>query len=346
MVLICFIFVLGVTIMIHELGHFVVAKKAGVYIYEFSLGMGPKIFSKKRKNDPTEYNIRLFPIGGFVSMAGEDLETDQKIPKENQLCNKSWIARFATLIAGIVCNFLLAIILLFIVGLCNGVPKYDTKIAYLNENYPIYNTSIEVGDNIKKINNTKINSSEMLVLELAVYSGKEISLQVEHQDGTLETVKVKPIYTERDGQKGYAYGFNLDNTKEKGFLPAIQYAFKQTKNLITQMGKMLYYLITGKLGLDNLSGPVGIYTIVGTAASAGFLSILYLIAYLCINAGLINLIPLPAFDGGRILFLIIEKIKGTKVNPKIENTIHTIGFMLLMVLMIYVTYHDILRIFK
>ena len=112
------------------------------------------------------------------------------------------------------------------------------------------------------------------------------------------------------------------------------------------MGKMLYYLITGKLGLDNLSGPVGIYTIVGTAANAGFLSILYLIAYLCINVGLINLIPLPAFDGGRILFLIIEKIKGTKVNPKIENTIHTIGFMLLMVLMIYVTYHDILRIFK
>lgn len=332
--------------MIHEFGHFICAKKAGVHVYEFSLGMGPKIFSKKRKNDPTEYNIRLFPIGGFVSMAGEDLETDSKIPKEHQLCNKSWLWRFTTLIAGIVFNFLLAIVLLFMIALINGAPKDETKIAYLDNNYPIIHSNIQIGDKITKINDIKINSAEMLVLELTIHSGENISFEVEHKNGEKEVIEVEPIYTEKENQKGYAYGFSLENQKEKGFFSSIRYAFRQTKNLVCQMIKIVYYLITGQLGLDSLSGPIGIYTVVGSAAKAGILSILYLIAYLCINVAIINFIPLPAFDGGRILFLIIEKIKGSKVNPKVENTIHSIGFILLMLLMIFVTYQDILRIFK
>ena len=111
------------------------------------------------------------------------------------------------------------------------------------------------------------------------------------------------------------------------------------------MYRILYYLITGNLSLNNLSGQIGIFTIVGSAAKSGFLNIIYLIAYLCINVAVINLIPFPAFDGGRALFLIIEKIKGSKVNPKIENTIHTIGFVLLMILMLFVSYNDIVRLF-
>ncbi len=345
MTLIYFIIVLCVTIMVHELGHFLFAKKAGVYVYEFCLGMGPKIFSKK-KNE-TEYSIRLFPIGGFVSMAGEDLEDGENVPKDRQLCNKSWIWRFMTLIAGIMFNILLAIIFLFIVGLCNGKPTNPTKISYIEkENYPISELeNIKVGDKITKINSKKVNSSEMLVLEIAVNSGEIINLEVEHQNGNREVVAVKPILVERNGVEGYSYGFSLSNDTEKGIIPSIEYAFIQTKNLICQMGKILLYLITGKLGLDNLSGPLGIFNVVGSAASAGIINIIYLIAYLCINVAIINLIPFPAFDGGRILFLFIEKIKGSKVNPKIENTIHTIGFILLMILMIFVTYNDILRFF-
>lgn len=346
MTLIIFILVLCITIMVHELGHFICAKKAGVYVYEFSLGMGPKIFSKKRPNDPTEYNIRLLPIGGFVSMAGEDLEEDNKVSAYQQLCNKSWGWRFITLIAGIAFNFFLAIILLFIVGLFNGVPKDETKITYIQEQYPIAETNIQVGDKITKVNNVKINSYEMLVLELTVHSGETLDFEVKHPNGKKEIISVKPIYTEKGEQKGYAYGFSLDNTKEKGFLISIKYAFVQTKNLVVQMGKTIYYLITGGIGIDSLSGPVGIYTVVGSAAKSGILSVLYLIAYLCINVGIINLIPFPAFDGGRILFLIIEKIKGSKVDPRIENVIHSIGFILLMTLMIYVTYNDILRVFS
>lgn len=341
-----FILVLSITVMVHEFGHFLFAKKSGVHVYEFSIGMGPQIFKFHRKNDDTEYSIRLLPIGGFVSMAGEDLEEDSKIPKDKQLCNKSWLARFLTLSAGVVFNFILAIILLFVVGLLNGVPKEKPYISYLDENYPIINTNIEVGDQILKINDKKVNSMNEVVLQLTVHTGEVVTFEVKHSDGEIEKVKVKPILTERDGVQSYAYGVSLDNSKSSGILKSIRYAFVQTKNLISEMCTIVGYLIIGKLDLSSLSGPIGIYSIVDSAAKAGFVNIIYLIAYLCINVGFINLIPFPAFDGGRILFLIIEKIKGSKVNPKIENIIHTIGFLLLMALMVFITCQDILRIFK
>lgn len=346
MTIIYFILVLGITVLIHELGHFIFAKRAGVHIYEFSIGMGPRIFKFKRKNDETEYSIRLLPIGGFVSMAGEDLEEDTKIPKDKQLCNKRWSDRFLVLFAGIAFNFLLAIILLFVVGLINGVPKNNTTIAELDSNYPIVETDIKVGDKIIGINDTKIKSYEHLTLELIINDGKPVYFTVEHNDGTKEKIKVMPILTEKDGKSSYKYGFVLDNSKEHGFLVSLEYGFTKTGNLVHQMSLIIGNLVTGKLELDNLSGPVGIFKVVEDANKAGFINIIYLIAYLCINVGFINFIPFPAFDGGRILFLIIEKIKGSKVNPKIENIIHSIGFTLLMLLMILVTYNDIIRLFK
>ena len=346
MTIIYFILVLGITVLIHELGHFIFAKRAGVHIYEFSIGMGPRIFKFKRKNDETEYSIRLLPIGGFVSMAGEDLEEDTKIPKDKQLCNKRWSDRFLVLFAGIAFNFLLAIILLFVVGLINGVPKNNTTIAELDSNYPIVETNIKVGDKIIGINDTKIKSYEHLTLELIINDGKPVYFTVEHNDGTKEKIKVMPILTEKDGKSSYKYGFVLDNSKEHGFLVSLEYGFTKTGNLVHQMSLIIGNLVTGKLELDNLSGPVGIFKVVDDANKAGFINIIYLIAYLCINVGFINFIPFPAFDGGRILFLIIEKIKGSKVNPKIENIIHSIGFTLLMLLMILVTYNDIIRLFK
>ena len=132
---------------------------------------------------------------------------------------------------------------------------------------------------------------------------------------------------------------------EHGFFAAIKYGFRKAGSLFKQMYVILAYLFTGKLSVNNLSGPVGIYSLVGQQRAAGISNVLYLMAYLSINVGVINLLPFPAFDGGKILFLIIEKIKGSKVNPKVENTIHLIGFGLLMLLMIYVTVHDIIRLF-
>ena len=343
MTLIYFIFVLGVTIMVHEFGHFLFAKKAGIYVYEFSLGMGPRIFHFKRKNDETIYAIRLFPIGGFVSMAGEDLEADASIPAEKQMCNKPLFQRFMTIIAGVLFNFLLAIILLFVVALFNGAPTSKPYIDTLEADYPIADTEITSGDLITKINGKKISSMDRLLLELQIHTGKTLQITVKHTNGEVETVSVNPIFVEEDVV--YRYGFTLSNDIRHGFFPAIQYAFTKTGSLVEQMTLIIGYLFTGKLSLDNLAGPVGIFNIVGETAKTGFLNLLYLIAYLCINVGFINFIPLPAFDGGRLLFLIIEKIKGSRVSPKVENMIHSIGFMLLMILMVFITYHDIVRLF-
>ena len=346
MTLIYFIIVLGVTVFIHEFGHFIFAKKSGIYVYEFSIGMGPKIFKHKRKNDETEYCIRLFPIGGFVAMAGEDIEVDKNIPDDKQMFNKPWHNRFLTVIAGVMFNFLLAIVLLIIVGLNVGVPENKNKIVELDKKYPIAKTNIKIGDTVTKVNNVKVRNQDMLMLELAVNNGKEVKLTVKHKNNKIEIVKVKPKKVKVDGKTGYKYGLALENKIHKGIIPSIKYGFTKVIDLLEQMFKIIFYLVTGKLSLSNLSGPVGIYNIVGESAKAGLINIIYLIAYLCVNVGFINLIPLPAFDGGRAFFLLIEKITGKKINPKIENTIHTIGFILLMILMIAITYNDIVRLVK
>lgn len=344
MTLIYFILILGITIMIHELGHFIFAKRAGAHVYEFSLGMGPRLFKFNRKNDETDYSIRLFPIGGYVSIAGEDME-ENNIPKEKQLVNKTWKERFLTLAAGVTFNFLLAIILLFVIGLVNGNNIHEATIDTITKGYALEDTNIVSGDVITKINNKKISNQDDLLLMLTVYQGEEISLEIRHKNGELESYKLAPTKVEEDEKTSYIYGFTLVNKSEKGFLEAIKYTFLKTTSLIKQMGNTILFLVTGKLSLNNLSGPIGIYNVVGEVSKTGLLNVLYLIAYLCINVGFLNFLPLPAFDGGRILFLIIEKIKGSRVKPEIENMIHTIGFLFLMILMIIVSYNDIIRLF-
>lgn len=344
MTLIYFILILGITIMIHELGHFIFAKRAGAHVYEFSLGMGPRLFKFNRKNDETDYSIRLFPIGGYVSIAGEDME-ENNISKEKQLVNKTWKERFLTLAAGVTFNFLLAIILLFIIGLVNGNNIHEATIDTITKGYALETTNIVSGDVITKINNKKISNQDDLLLMLTVYQGEEISLEVRHKNGELENYKVAPTKVEEEGKTSYIYGFTLASKSEKGFLEAIKYTFLKTASLVKQMGNTILFLATGKLSLNNLSGPIGIYNVVGEVSKTGLLNVLYLIAYLCINVGFLNFLPFPAFDGGRILFLIIEKIKGSRVKPEIENLIHTIGFLFLIILMIIVSYNDIIRLF-
>ncbi len=345
MTLIYFIFVLGITVLIHELGHFIFAKKAGIYIYEFSLGMGPKLFSWHRKNDETMYAIRLFPIGGYVSMAGESVEYDEEIPKEKHLQEKTWMQRFLTIIAGVAFNFLLALILLFIVGLIEGSPSKETYIEEIDKKYNSSKTNMQKGDEITHINHKKVSSSDMLLLYLQIENGKTITFTVKHQNEKTEDVIVAPTKVKENGKTTYKYGFSLKNKIRKGIIPAFTYAFEKCISLLNQMIHIIFYLCTGKLGIGNLSGPIGIFAIVGQSAAAGFINIIYLIAYLCINVGFINLLPIPAFDGGRIFFMIIEKIRGKKVNEKTENLIHGIGMAVLMILMIFITCQDIVRLF-
>lgn len=346
MTLIYFIIVLGVTILIHEFGHFIFAKKAGIYIYEFSIGMGPKLFSFKRKNDETLYAIRLFPIGGYVQMAGEEVEPDKNIPKDKRLQSKTWLQRFSTVIAGVLFNFLLAIVLFFIIALIEGAPSKEAYIGAIEKGSSAYKTDLKVGDKILKLNGKNVSSADVLLLELQIENGKNFEFTVEHENGKKENITIKPKKEIKNDERVYKYGFGINTKVQEGIIPSIKYAFEKTYSLLYQMVLIIFYLITGKIGLDSFAGPVGIYNIVGESAKAGFINVVFLIAYLCVNVGFINLLPIPAFDGGRILFMIIEKIKGKPVSAKTENTIHLIGMIFLFSLMIVITFNDILRLIK
>lgn len=344
MTLIYFILVLGITVLIHEFGHFIFAKRAGVYVYEFSIGMGPKLFSFSPKKSETKYSIRLLPIGGYVSMAGEEMEIDRSIPEGKQLYSKKWYQRFLIIVAGVLFNFILAIVLLFIIGLINGTTTNEVYVNSIEPEYPAYNVLYE-GEQIIGLDGIEINSAERLTLELQVRHGEPVEFTVIDKEGKTDKRKITPIAVEEDGNTNYYYGFSLTTGRDSGIIASIKYAFSKTLSLLEQMVLIIVYLVTGKLSLNSLAGPVGIFNIVGETAKAGVMSLTYLVAYLCINVGFINLIPLPAFDGGRLLFLIIEKIKGSKIKPEIENKIHSIGFILLMILMITITYNDIVRLF-
>lgn len=344
MTIIYFILILGVTIFIHELGHFICAKKAGIYVYEFSLGMGPLLKKWKRKNDETEYSIRLLPLGGYVSMAGETIDDDENVPASKKLQNKTWVQRFATIIAGIVMNFILAIVIFFIVALIAGAPGSKAVISSVEENSPAYNAGLKEGDEIIKLNGDKVDS-DILMLKLMVNNEKSIRLTVKHKDGSSENLIMTPEEIVNGDEISYKFGFGMTNEVKKGLFESIKYSFRKFKSLIIQMTYTIGYLFTGKISLDNLSGPVGIYSVVGETAKAGFINVIYLLGYISLNVGFMNLLPIPAFDGGRLFFLIIEKIKGSPVSAKFENFVHTMGMILLIGLMILITYNDLIKIF-
>ena len=338
--IIAFIFILGVTVTIHEFGHFLFAKKAGIYVYEFSIGMGPRLFKFKRANDETDYSIRLLPIGGYVSMAGEDIQEDKNVPKEKMLQSKTWGQRFMTMVAGVMFNFLLAIVVLFIIAAFKGATM-DTM--YISKSKI---DGLKVGDKIVEVDGHFVNNYDKLSLELAVAGSAKYDIKVKHKDNTYDYISIKPeaVYDSNKNLKGYSYPFEITGKSEHNIITPFKYAFCKFFSTVEQMAFTVWYLITGKLSLKLLSGPVGIFTVVGTASKTGIFSVLSLLALISINVGFINLLPIPAFDGGHILFLIIEKIKGSKLNPKVENTIHMVFFVLLMILMLYITLNDILRL--
>ena len=344
--LILFLLILGLIVLVHEFGHFLMAKKAGIYVYEFSIGFGPKLFSFIRKNDETEYMIKLIPLGGYVALAGEEeLEEDDKlkIPEDKKLYNKSILQRFLVMIAGVTNNFILGFILLFIMGLMSGAVFNTNEIENIMKDYPLYNEGVRDGDKIIEINGAKIKNYDDIQTEIAISGGKsKLNMQILKKDGTKKNISVKPKYNKKD--KNYYYGISIKSYEEKGIIGAVKYAGYKFTSIYKSMIVVIKCLFTGKVGLGSLSGPVGIYGVVDTA-KASLVMLIYLTAYLSINVGFINLIPFPAFDGGRVLFLIIEKIKGSKINPKVEASINYVGFMLLMLLMIIITIKDVLNLF-
>lgn len=341
--LILFILILGAIVFIHEGGHFIFAKLTGICVHEFALGMGPKLFSFKKGE--TVYSLRLIPIGGFCQLAGEEGE-EENVPKERTLMGKKTWQKFLVMFFGAGFNFISAIIVLFFVVLTFGATSLDPILSKVEKDTPAYNAGLRSGDKVLEINGKKVSTIDDISLYITIANPKvENSFKIEKSNGTIHTYNIKPEKIKENDEEKYVYGISMQGEKVEGFKDSLKYTFIKTGALFKQMWITIINLFNGNIKLSQLSGPVGIYGVVGEQAKGGISSLLYLFSFLSINVGFINLLPLPAFDGGHILFILIEKIKGSPVNPEVEAKFHSIGLFLLMLLMIYVTVFDIIRLF-
>ena len=347
--LILFIIILGTIVLIHELGHFLFAKLFGVYVYEYSIGMGKKIYSKKPKNSETEYNIRMFPTGGYVRLAGEEGEDgDDSIPLDRKLYKKGFWQRFLIFFMGPGFNMVLAFVVLFVSCLLFSGSTTTLMLDEIPTDYPAYEAGLREGDIILEVEGKKVSTWTQARLEMSTLkAGSPIEFKVKTKDGSTKLVEVKPKKEIlEDETVTYIYGVASKLENYKGLIGSVKYAFIETKNIILSIGTRIKFLFTGNLGINDLSGPVGIYKVVDEQAQNGLKELFYLMAYLSVNVGVMNLIPFPAFDGGHLLFLIIEKIRRKPVSAKVEETLTGIGFACLILLMIYVTFHDVINLFN
>ena len=260
------------------------------------------------------------------------------------MCNKKWWQRVIILAAGVFNNFILAILILFLMALIWGANSLEPRVGTVLEDSAAAKYGLEEGDLILAINDHKVSTWDQTQIVLYLKNDSNIYEFDVERDGEVLTLEIEPDITETDtGEEQKTFGFGIEQKTERGLWASIKYAFTRFWSLISTMWLTVINLFTGQISLSSLSGPVGIYHVVGESLSMGIQQIIYLIAFLSINVGLINILPIPAFDGGRILFLIIEKIKGSPINAKFENACHMIFFFLIILLMIYITVFDIIR---
>ena len=343
------IFVFGAMIFIHELGHFTVARLSGITIYEFAIGMGPTLISWKSKKYDTKYSLRLLPMGGFVSMAGEDGESDDP----NAFNKKPIWKRLLILFAGPGMNLILGFVLMLTMLTTQAfVNKTDDHLGYLSSNtiadFVENSTSnadngLQKGDQIIKVGNVPIHTGTELFYEITHQGYKEIDLTV-NRNG--EKIRLQNVHFGTFTEEGIVFGstdFIVYGERSTVF-NLIKHSFFSSISAIKMVWDGVTDLIIGRYGVDALSGPIGITGQIGEAARQGIVTFLYFFAIITINLGVMNLLPFPALDGGRILFIAIEGITKKKINPNVESYIHFIGLMLLFALMIFVSFKDVLKL--
>lgn len=334
------VFVFGMLIFFHELGHFMVAKLVGIKVHEFSLGFGPKLFGILRGE--TSYNLRALPLGGFVRMAGMDPNEEEDEKDEERGFNKKTIGqRIAVIFAGPLMNFLLAVVLLALIFAFQGLPVATTGIEDVLPGYPAEKAGIVAGDKIVAVNGQRVENWEELVGLINQKPEENIKVTVV-RNGTERQLEMKTVRDEKGlGKIGIvpAKGFRKMNLFQSLVL-GVEWTGRVTFMILDFISKMIF----GQAPAD-LGGPVRVVNEIGKAAQIGFFFLLQLAAFLSINLGLFNLFPIPALDGSRILFLAWEKLRGRPVDPVKENFIHLVGFGLLLLLMVVITYNDILHIF-
>ncbi len=365
MTIITFLIILAVLIFVHELGHFIVAKRAGIRVDEFSIGFPPRLFSWKRGE--TLYSLNLIPFGGYVKIFGEDPSEESISGPDSgrSFVNRPKWVQALVLAAGVAGNIIFAWLLIslgFATGLPTSAVNYegpgtvlDAKllITHVEKGAPGENAGLKDGDEIVSItasdgSTTKEPSVEMVRDIINDSKGKEISLSLRHGSEAERRVALLPKVGLVEDR--FAVGIMMDmvGTLRLPIHQALMYGALRTANLTVDITKGLYHFFVDafrlKADLSQISGPVGIAGLVGEASRLGFSYLLTITVIISINLAVINLMPFPALDGGRILFVCIEAISGRAIPPNVANTLNAVGFALLILLMIVITYRDVVRL--
>ena len=351
--LIAFVFMLGVIVLINEFGHYIAAKKFGVYVREFSLGMGPALWQKQGKE--TVFSIRAIPFGGYCMMAGEadnvEDEEDQEdwqhdVPEDRRLNHKKTWQQIVVMAAGVCMNFLLAAILYIAIALCQGyVVVSEPVISEVIADTPAEIAGLQPGDRITKLEADgdvqTIETQSDVTTFVNLHPGEEVQVTVD-RSGQDQILSLTPELDEESNV--YLIGFR--STAKAVPIPwyqSIGEGLKTMWNNTTLIFRSFGMLLSGK-GFENLSGPIGILDVTTQTASIGLLPYLSLFALISLNIGIFNLIPIPAMDGGRILILGLERIFRRKINPKIVENVIAASFLLLIGLFLYASFNDIMRL--
>ncbi len=340
--------IFGVIIMIHELGHFTVAKACGVRVNEFAIGMGPKILGWTKGD--TTYAWRLLPIGGYVSMEGEDSDSDDPAAFVNK---KTW-QKLLVILAGAIMNLILGFVILVIVTSFSDA-IITTKIAkFETEDATSHLTGLEVGDEIVRVNGSRVHTDSDISYQFQTDEDMTFEMVVirNGEKVTLPAVKLD-VTTLEDGSKTLHIDFFVVGDKVNP-LTVIDYSARKFISVAKMIWQSLGDLISGKYGINDLSGPVGIVGAIGDVVGSTqqgvpfgdmILNLLNFVVFITINVGVFNLIPFPALDGARALFRIFEGVTRIKVPTNVEGIIHMAGLGLLMLLMLVVTVSDVIKIF-
>lgn len=349
MTIIYFVLIFGLVVVAHEFGHFLLAKANGIHVMEFAVGMGPKLLHFKKGD--TEYCLRLLPIGGACIFENEDElgGNDARVYEEGSFPAASVWARISTVVAGPLFNFILGFLLALIIVWFSGSDR--PVINGLIDGYPAQEAGIEPGDVITHMNGERIYLAREIYINMYINKGKDMTLVYE-RDGVSYETTVSPKYSEEDGR--YLIGFQgygeYVDCKNANVFP---YTYYEVRYCLTSTLKSLGMLISGNGSKDDVSGPIGVAQVIGDiseqAAPYGIgvviINLLNITLLLSVNLGVMNLLPLPALDGGRLIFLVIEAVRGKPIPPDKEGMVHFAGFVALMVLMVFVMYNDIMRIF-
>ncbi len=335
----------GFIIFFHEFGHFFMAKLAGIRVNEFSIGMGPKLLQFGKKE--TKYSLRLLPIGGYCAMEGEDAESND----ERAFNTRPVWKRILVVVMGAVMNILLGFVMMFIL---TAQTEYlaSTTIAWFSESSPLQAAGAEIGDRFVKVDGYAVDTDRDLLFALSTADPSSVDIELERNGDRILLKDVAMLTQEtEDGQKMLQLDFKVA-ALDKNFGTIFVKSAQDTVSTVRLVWYSLAGLVTGQFGLNDVAGPVGAASAIGQAASAGLESsfgdavnnILYMMMIITVNLGIVNLLPLPALDGGRLVFLILEGIRRKPVNPKYEGWIHAAGFAILIAFMVLITFGDILRL--